>query len=114
MSFKNMRISFAMMSLAAIGCLATLGPTTAGAAEQAKIIIKDFMYAPMSLTVRSGTTVTWVNMDDEPHTVVSDTGLFRSGGLDTNETFSYTFDKQGSYRVTCSIHPRMVATVVVE
>jgi len=53
-------------------------------------------------------------MDDEPHTVVSDAGLFRSGALDTNETFSYTFDKPGSYHVVCSIHPRMLATVVVE
>jgi plastocyanin len=68
----------------------------------------------MSMTVKAGTKVTWVNMDNEPHTVVSDTGLFRSGGLDTNETFTYKFDTPGSYHVTCSIHPRMLATIVVE
>jgi len=56
----------------------------------------------------------WVNMDDEPHTVASDTGLFRSSGLDTNESFSYKFDKPGTYHIACSIHPRMVATIVVE
>jgi plastocyanin len=55
-----------------------------------------------------------VNLDDEPHTVASDTGLFRSGGLDTNETFSFKFDKPGTYHYTCSIHPKMVGTVLVQ
>jgi plastocyanin len=58
--------------------------------------------------------VTWTNNDDEPHTILSDTGAFRSSALDTNETFSYKFDKPGVYAYHCSIHPRMVATIVVE
>lgn len=53
-------------------------------------------------------------MDDEPHTVVSDTGLFRSGALDTKESFSFKFDKPGTYHFTCSIHPAMVGTIVVQ
>jgi plastocyanin len=63
---------------------------------------------------RVATPLSWVNMDDEPHTVLSDTGLFRSNGLDTNEAYSYRFDQPGTYHIACSIHPRMVATIVVE
>ena len=61
-----------------------------------------------------GSTVAWANQDEEPHTVTSDTGLFRSGALDTNESFSFKFDKPGTYHFTCSIHPRMVGTIVVQ
>jgi len=74
---------------------------------------KDFMFAPTALTVAAGSTVTWTNRDDEPHSVVSESGVFRSGALDTNESFSFRFDKAGTYRYTCSIHPRMVGTIVV-
>jgi plastocyanin len=78
------------------------------------VLAKEFMFAPASLTVTPGSTVTWTNSDDEPHTVVSESGLFRSGALDTNESFSYRFDKPGTYRYACSIHPRMVGTIVVQ
>jgi plastocyanin len=114
MSLRHYRASFALIGLAALGCAMTFGPTSASAATEPKVLIKDFMYMPMSLTVKAGTTVTWVNMDDEPHNVISDAGLFRSGGFDTNDTFSYKFDKPGTYHITCSIHPRMVATIMVE
>ncbi len=114
MTLKHYRTSLAVIGLTALSGVAVLGPTTASAADPAKVLIKDFMFTPMSLTVKAGATVNWVNMDDEPHTVVSDTGLFRSNGLDTNETFSYQFDRPGTYNIACSIHPRMVATIVVE
>ncbi len=114
MSLKHHRIAFVLIGLAALGCATTLGPTSAWAADESKVLIKDFMFTPMSLTVKAGTTVKWVNMDDEPHNVISDTGVFRSGGFDTNDSFSYKFDKPGTYHITCSIHPRMVATIVVE
>ena len=84
------------------------------AAEPIKIGVKGFMFNPVTITVPAGSQVTWVNLDDEPHTVASDTGLFRSGGLDTNESFSFKFDKPGTYHYTCSIHPKMVGTVVVQ
>ena len=77
------------------------------------VIAKDFMFAPTTITIRAGSSVTWKNTDDEPHTVVSDTGLFRSGALDTNESFSFRFDQPGTYHYACSIHPRMVGTIVV-
>jgi plastocyanin len=78
------------------------------------VMAKDFMFAPTSLTVKAGSTVTWTNKDDEPHTVVSDSGLFRSGALDTNERFSFRFDKPGTYHYACSIHPRMTGTILVQ
>lgn len=88
--------------------------STAGTADPTKIVVKDFMFMPTPLTVKAGSTVTWTNMDEEPHTVVSDTGLFRSGGMDTSESFSFKFDKPGTYHFTCSIHPRMAGTIVVQ
>jgi plastocyanin len=78
------------------------------------VMAKDFMFAPTSLTVKAGSTVTWTNKDDEPHTVVSDSGQFRSGALDTNESFSFRFDKPGTYHYACSIHPRMTGTILVQ
>lgn len=84
------------------------------AAAPNSIEVKNFMFTPTTLTVNAGAQVSWVNKDDEPHTVVSDTGLFRSGALDTDESFSFKFDKPGTYHFTCSIHPRMVGTIIVK
>lgn len=78
------------------------------------VTIKNFMFAPATVTIKSGTTVTWTNKDNEPHTVASDSGLFRSGAMDTDESFSFKFDKPGTYHFACSIHPMMVGTIVVE
>ena len=76
--------------------------------------IKEFKYAPPRLTVKPGTTVTWVNHDEEPHTVTSATGAFSSQGLAIDETFTRTFTKVGTYEYFCALHPRMRATVVVK
>jgi plastocyanin len=78
------------------------------------VMAKDFMFAPLALTIAAGSTVTWTNKDQEPHTVVSTDGLFRSGALDTNDSFSFKFDKPGTYRYACSIHPQMIGTIVVQ
>jgi plastocyanin len=99
--------------------LAALHPGAAAAAPAAPaasgiVIAKNFMFAPASITVKAGTTVIWTNRDEEPHTVVSVTGLFRSAALDTNESFSFTFEKAGTYQYLCTIHPRMIGTIVVE
>jgi len=112
MKRRHFQTPLVLLGLAALGFAAAWPPTIAWAAEETQTLIKDFRFAP--LIVKAGTIVTWVNMDDEPHNVISDAGLFRSSGLDTNESFSYKFDKPGSYQIHCSIHPRMVATVVVE
>lgn len=102
------------LSLAMCGWLAAGVAATAAPADRAQILVKDFMFAPTALTVKAGSTVTWANKDDEPHTVVSDTGMFRSSALDTNESFSFKFDKPGTYHFVCSIHPQMVGTIVVQ
>jgi plastocyanin len=78
-----------------------------------QVQIRNFMFEPMQMKIRMGATVTWVNRDDEPHTVVSDPGLFRSGALDTDMTFAFRFDRPGTYRIICSIHPQMSATIEV-
>ena len=65
-------------------------------------------------TVKAGTVVTWLNKDEEPHTIFSDAGLFRSGAVDTDGTFEFKFEKPGTYHYLCTIHPRMVGTIVVE
>ena len=108
------RTLLTLAGLALLWTAATSYPSDAAAADSAQIAIKDFMFTPMSLTIKAGATVTWANKDDEPHSVVSDAGLFRSGAVDTDETFSFKFDKPGTYHFTCSIHPRMVGTIVVE
>ena len=82
--------------------------------DSVKVEIEDFKFAPAEITVQPGTRVTWTNEDVDSHTVVSDDGLFRSGGLDTGDSFSYTFDKPGTYHFTCSVHPKMVGTVIVK
>lgn len=85
------------------------------AAAATDVKIDNFTFAPVTLTVRTGTTVKWVNRDDIPHTVVSeDKSTFKSKALDTDESFSYTFTKPGTYTYFCSIHPKMVAKVVVQ
>ena len=80
-----------------------------------EVKIDNFSFAPASLTVPVGATVTWTNRDDIPHTVVSseDTKVFKSKVLDTDEKFSFTFSKPGTYPYFCSIHPKMTGKVVV-
>jgi plastocyanin len=104
------------LSILAAQLFVALGPAAAmSAAPPAnQITIKDFMFAPASLTIRAGTTVTWLNEDEEPHTVVSASGLFRSKAIDTQESFTFTFDKPGEYHFICTIHPQMSGTVIVQ
>lgn len=94
--------------------LAAWTQSTAATPETATILVKNLMFMPASLTVKAGSTVTWANEDNEPHTVVSDTGLFRSAAMDTDESFSFKFDMPGTYHFICSIHPSMVGTIVVQ
>ncbi len=69
---------------------------------------------PATLTVPVGTSVTWTNRDDIPHTVASTDGVFKSKALDTDEKFSFTFGKAGTYPYFCSIHPKMTGKVIVQ
>jgi len=78
------------------------------------VAIDNFSFSPVSITVPVGTTLTWTNRDDIPHTVVSDDQKFKSKALDTDEKFSFTFTEPGTYSYFCSIPPKMVAKVIVE
>jgi plastocyanin len=94
---------------------ATLLLLVSGAhAEDYKLTIKDFMFMPMALTIAPGDTVTWVNDDGEPHTVVSLDGAFRSQALDEKDHFTHAFSQAGTFRYLCSIHPKMVGTITVK
>jgi plastocyanin len=84
------------------------------AASSAAIRIDNFNFTPPTLVVAPGTTVTWTNADDSPHTVREKDGKFKSAALDTDDTFSQTFTAPGEYEYFCSIHPRMVGKVVVK
>jgi plastocyanin len=105
--------------LAGVLALAPFSPMPAPSAARAEPVaaevkLDNFTFAPQRLTVKAGTTVTWLNEDDIPHTVVA-TGLaFRSKVLDTDDKFSFTFTTAGTFEYFCSLHPHMTGTIVVE
>lgn len=83
-------------------------------AADTEVKIDNFAFLPQRLAVKAGTTVTWMNADDSPHTVASNSKLFKSKALDTDDRFSFTFTTPGVYEYFCSVHPYMTGTVVVE
>jgi plastocyanin len=85
----------------------------AARAEDSIVTIDNFTFQPAELTVKTGTTVTWQNHDDIPHTIVS-AGKFRSKTMDTDDSFSFTFTAVGDYKYFCSLHPHMTGTIRVE
>jgi plastocyanin len=104
--------------LLAIVILGIASPRLAANAENkptpgAEVKIDNFSFGP-DLTIAAGTTVTWTNHDDVPHVVASDNNEFKSKALDTDDRFSYTFTKPGTYVYYCTVHPRMTAKVVVQ
>jgi plastocyanin len=102
---------------AALALAAALILTVADAAPSpgdAMVTIKDFDFHPMEVIIPVGASVTWKNLDGEPHTVTSLDGLFRSGALDEDDSFTFKFTKAGVYKYLCSIHPRMMASVTVK
>ena len=79
-----------------------------------QVMVENFSFQPDTLTVKAGTTVTWVNHDDEPHTVNENNKAFKSGTLDTDVKFSYKFTSPGTYSYFCSLHPRMTGQIIVK
>jgi len=83
--------------------------------KQNRIEIKDFAFNPQTITVKAGEKVTWINRDDEPHTVVSVEKQFKkSTALDTDQEFTITAGAPGTYTYFCSVHPKMTGTIIVE
>jgi plastocyanin len=81
---------------------------------KAKVTIDNFTFAPAELTISAGTTVTWDNHDDIPHSVVEKNKLFRSKALDTDESYSFTFTSAGTFDYFCGLHPHMVGKIIVK
>jgi plastocyanin len=106
------RKSLMNVVIAGIAAFLLLAATPA-LAEDVAVKIGNFTFGPKELKVKAGTTVTWTNEDDIPHTVVSPNN-FRSKVLDTDGTYAFTFTTPGTYTYFCSLHPHMTATVVVE
>lgn len=82
-------------------------------ADEIKIDIAEYLYKPGTVSVPVGTKVTWVNHDEVPHTVADRDKRFRSGALDTDETYAFTFTEAGTFQYFCTLHPTMVATLTV-
>jgi plastocyanin len=114
MIMKTQRALPVAAGLALLAWSGLCSQSVAQTTEPNRIVVKNFMFQPMSLTVKAGSTVTWTNLDEEPHTVVSSSGQFRSNALDTKDSFAFKFDKPGTYSFVCSIHPQMVGTIIVQ
>jgi plastocyanin len=119
---KSMKKSLFVNALAvalplALSAVLLLQPTRARSEDNAaanQVQVDNFSFGPATLTVSVNTTVTWVNKDDVPHTIASTDGLFKSKALDTDDKYTYTFTKAGTYNYFCSIHPKMVGKIVVQ
>jgi plastocyanin len=111
---------YALIVIAVFGTLPSLRAQDAAPGQTAKspkpiaIDIDNFKFGVVSLEIAAGTTVTWTNRDDVPHTVVSSKKVFKSPALDTGDHFSFTFKDTGTFEYYCSMHPRMTAKIVVK
>ena len=119
MTKNNVRIASVVMPVMIAMLLLFAGSSRVAASDQpsaANVAVKidNFVFGPQAITVPVGTTVTWTNSEDIPHTAVSTDGVFKSKVMDTDEKFSYTFAKAGTYSYYCSVHPKMTGQVVVK
>lgn len=101
------------LSMPAIGLVATHA-TSAVPAKTQTVSIKMFAFTPQVLTVTPGTTVTWINADEDPHTVTANDKGFHSAALDTDDKYSFTFTRPGDYAYFCSLHPHMTGKIIVK
>jgi plastocyanin len=109
--------AFAVALPLALAAVLFLRPTPAQSEDKSsptEVRVDNFSFGPETLTVPTNTTVTWVNKDDVPHVIASNDGLFKSKALDTDDKFSFTFNKAGTYTYYCSIHPKMLGKVMVQ
>lgn len=116
---KNRKTCTAFTVLLAVAALAFMAGPTRARSEETKaqgmeVRVDNFTFSPETLTVKANSKVTWVNKDDIPHVIASTDGLFKSKALDTDQDYSYTFTKAGTYSYYCAIHPKMVGKIVVQ
>lgn len=110
LGFAALAIVLIMMA----GRAKSFGATAMQDKPATEVKIDNFVFAPNPVTVPAGTTIRWTNRDDIPHNVVAEDKSFKSKVMDTDESFTYTFYKPGTYTYFCSIHPRMTGKVVVQ
>lgn len=110
LKFQVVVLAAGALLMSTVSVMARAVPAPAAAAVQ----IGNFTFKAPVVTVKSGTTVTWTNGDDIPHTVVSKDGVFKSKVLDTGDHFSFTFAKPGQFGYFCSLHPHMTGTIIVK
>jgi plastocyanin len=115
---RKIRLSFAVKAAMALLLVAALGLAGLAGAETnlsgSEVKIDNFSFTPQEIKVKAGTTVIWTNRDDIPHTVTSTDLVFKSKTLDTDDKFTTTFTKAGTYPYFCSLHPKMTGKVIVE
>jgi plastocyanin len=97
--------------LLVLGVVAVSGCTTHYSSNT--ITIQNTAFYPTTLTVKPGTTVTWINKDNETQDIVSNTGIFDSGNLKTNQSYNYTFNQSGSYPFHSTINANLTGTIIV-
>lgn len=113
--FRLFRLTaIGLVALVACGADAIKAPPAPASQPAVTVTIDNFTYSPATLTVPRGTTVTWINHDDIPHTATSDHKVFASDALDTDESFSFQFKTPGTYPYHCALHPHMTAKVIVK
>jgi plastocyanin len=119
MKAKVARIGLVALVIGLAAMLTAVGRVGGvGAQEKAPagvaVKIDNFSFGPATVTVPVGTTVTWTNRDDIPHTAVSSDGVFKSKVMDTDDKFSFVFSKPGTYPYYCTIHPKMTGQIIVQ
>ena len=110
LGFAALAIVLIMMA----GRTKSFGATAAEDKPATEVKIDNFVFAPNPVTVPAGTTIRWTNRDDIPHNVVAEDKSFKSKVMDTDESFTSTFSKPGTYTYFCSIHPKMTGKIVVQ
>jgi len=109
LTFQVSALAAGTLMMATVADMAKAAPPAAAAVQ-----IGNFTFKAQVLTVKPGTTVTWTNADDIPHTVTSNNGVFKSKVLDSGDKFSFTFAKAGQFGYFCSLHPHMTGSIIVK
>lgn len=109
---KKSKLNFVLILMLAVSAVAFTSRTPSGNPNE--IVIANFSFEPATLTVKAGTTVTWVNHDDEPHTATATDKRFNSKTLDTGDRFSQEFSAPGVYNYYCALHPKMTGKIIVK
>jgi plastocyanin len=112
-NFTIFGVLFLAVLLGACANTSTQNGSSQPSADVVEVNISDFAFDPAAVSIQVGTTVQWTNNDSVTHTVTSDDGLFDSGNLSTNDTFSFTFEEPGTFAYSCAIHPYMAGTIEV-